>query len=242
MRRHDDALVDPLGAQRMPALGRHARRPAENGAASCRPEAHDDVGLHRSHLGVEPGAARHDVADSGLLVDAAHAAPLEPEVLDRVRDVRLLTRDSGLLEGTVKQLARWPDERLAGKVLLVARLLADEHESRLSRSGREHRLRRIPPQLAPSALGRGRSQPAQVDGMRNPLLGSRALRISHTATVGPAASDVDALTVAQLSSRSGRTRRVRSTCCSCRHWAIAPWLPLSRMGGTSRPRQLAGFV
>ena len=58
----------------------------------------------------------------------------------------------------------------------------------------------------------------------------------------PAARRARARRGGQPSSSSGRTRRVRSTCCSRRHAAIAPWLPESSTGGTSSPRHEAGFV
>ena len=78
-------------------------------------------------------------------MDAALAARLELEVLHRVGDVCLLSRDAGLIEGDVEDPAGRPDEGFSGNILLVARLLADEHDFRRLRPLAKYCLGRVAP-------------------------------------------------------------------------------------------------
>jgi hypothetical protein len=55
----------------------------------------------------------------------------------------LLARDACLLERAIEQLPGRPYEGVALQVLFVARLFADQHESRTRRAVTEHRLRRL---------------------------------------------------------------------------------------------------
>ena len=63
------------------------------------------------------------------------------EVLDRVGDVDLVAVDAGGGERLVEQAPRGADERMALFVLLVAGLLADEHDARVTRPLAEDGLR-----------------------------------------------------------------------------------------------------
>ena len=78
-------------------------------------------------------------------------AGLPLEVLDDVRDVGELAVDARLLERPVEQLAGGADERPAGEILLVAGLLADEHQLGLGPSLAEDGLRAAAPEVARSA-------------------------------------------------------------------------------------------
>jgi len=49
------------------------------------------------------------------------------EVLDRVGHEHLLTRNAGIRQRLVEQTPGGPHERMAGAILLIARLLAHEH-------------------------------------------------------------------------------------------------------------------
>ena len=104
-----------------------------SGPASARaavaPERDDELGANGTDLALEPLPACLHLGRRGLLVDSSLAARRPLEVLHRVRDVQGLTRQSHLLEGVVENPTRRPDERLAGPVLLVAGLLADEHDA-----------------------------------------------------------------------------------------------------------------
>jgi hypothetical protein len=93
-----------------------------------RSEQDEELRLDRLDFRFEPGPARADLLRVRLLVQASFATPHPPEVLDRVRHVDATAIDSGLLQGTVEQLACRPDKGMTLDVFLVARLLADQHE------------------------------------------------------------------------------------------------------------------
>ena len=59
-----------------------------------------------------------------------------------------------LSERSVEHLAGRPDEGAAGKVLLIARLLADQHQRRIGRAFAEHGLGRILVEMAAGAIAR----------------------------------------------------------------------------------------
>jgi hypothetical protein len=73
-------------------------------------------------------------------MQAALAARLELEVLDRIGDVASRALEPGLLEADVEQASGRADERAACNILLVARLFADEHDVGLLRSLAEDEL------------------------------------------------------------------------------------------------------
>ncbi len=74
-------------------------------------------------------------------MDTPFPSGLPLEVLDRVCDLDLAARNAGVRERLVEYGAGRADERLALPILLVARLLADEHDVRTLRPGAEHHLR-----------------------------------------------------------------------------------------------------
>jgi hypothetical protein len=79
----------------------------------------------------------------------------ELEVLYRICHVDAGSIDSGLLERRVEQLPGWTDEGMSGPILLIARLLADEHHIRRLGPFAEHGLRRVHPKVAPATTGSG---------------------------------------------------------------------------------------
>src|SRR2546423_1894133 len=86
------------------------------------------------------------------LVKAPLAARLPLEVLYGVRYVDVVALHSGGLERAVEKPSGGADERQAFLVLLVARLLADQHDASVGRAGAEHRLGGVRPQRAVLAL------------------------------------------------------------------------------------------
>src|SRR4029079_12209686 len=102
----------------------------------------------RGELRLEPAMARVDLHRVRLRVEAPLAAWLPLEVLHRVRDVDVVLRDACLLERGVEDPPRGSDERMALLILLIARLLADEHEPRVRRAFAEDRLRGVLVQMA----------------------------------------------------------------------------------------------
>ena len=113
-------------------------------------EADDHTRLDDRDLVLQPWETGADLGGIGRLVNPPRGArifgPLE--VLDGVRDVHVVTRDSCLVEGTIEQLARRADERPARAVFHVARLLADDHHACGARSLPEDRLRADLEQIA----------------------------------------------------------------------------------------------
>ena len=120
------------------------------------PSATVTGGADQHALLLDPPAAGVDLRPARLGMDAALAARLELEVLDGVGDVSRLAIDAGVAEGAVEQLAGGTDERAAGKILLIAGLLADEHQRRIERPLAEHGLcRRAVERTARARLGFG---------------------------------------------------------------------------------------
>src|SRR6185369_10029109 len=109
------------------------------------------------------------------LVDATLAAQLELEVLDRVGDVDLAARDAELLERAGEKLPGRTDEGTALQILLVARLLAHEHQPGAAAAFAADRLRRV---LADRALAAS-LQGGVEGGQAARLLASRRHRMAR---------------------------------------------------------------
>src|SRR5262249_37344084 len=130
-------------------------RPRRGGA-----ETHEDLGLDRPELLVEPRPARLDLVLPRALVDAPLAALLTfpLEVLDRVRDVDAPPLHAPHLERPAPDTSCRSHELTSRQVLLVARLLAHEHHARRVAAFAEHGLRGP---LVEVAGGTRRGFPAQ---------------------------------------------------------------------------------
>src|SRR6266511_6359305 len=126
-----------------------------------RTQADEHARPYDVELGLEPRPAGGDLRRVRFLVDAALAASLPLEMLDDVRHVDLAAVDPSVLEGLVQELAGRADERLARQVLLVARLLADEHHLGLARALTEDGLGGGLVEVAGGAAGRRRAQRGQ---------------------------------------------------------------------------------
>ena len=114
--------------------------------------------MDQGDLGVEPRPAGGDLGRVRLGVNPPLAARLPLEVLHRVGDVGLTPIDTGFLEGAIEQLAGRPDERPATQVLVVARLLTDEHDPRVSLAFAEDGLGRALIEVTARAAGGGLPQ------------------------------------------------------------------------------------
>ena len=136
-----------------------------------RAEADDHLRLHHRDLPLHPRPAGRDLPRRRLLVDPPAAAGLELEVLHGVRDVGLRAVDADLFEDFVEQLPGGADERLAGLVLAVARLLADEDDAGVPRAFPEDRLRRVLVEVAALAELGGRGQLLQFVAGRDEVRG-----------------------------------------------------------------------
>src|SRR6185295_6277915 len=165
-RMHRDETLDAVAQRhqlsarardRLVAAGQRPRR--------GRAERHRDLRLEKTQLVLQPPVTGFDLVGVRLLVNAPLAARLEFEVLHGIRDVDAGAVDAGLGERAVEHLPGRSDERLAGQILLVARLLADEHDPRVRRPLAEHGLGRVLVERAALAmLGRlaGRGETAEV--------------------------------------------------------------------------------
>ncbi len=101
---------------------------------------------------IEPPAAGGDLAAVRGLVQAALAAGLVLEVLHGVGHVGLAPLDPSLGQGPVQHPAGRTDEGLARQVLLVARLLADEHHRGVGRPLARNTLGGVGPEVAAAAV------------------------------------------------------------------------------------------
>src|SRR5437764_4184204 len=115
-RRH---ALGELGVDPGAALLRDAELLAEQRLRRGRAEADEHARPHDGELGLEPRPAGRLLGPARLRVDPPLASGLPLEVLDHVRDIRLVSRDPGSLERLVEQPARRADERAALPVLLV---------------------------------------------------------------------------------------------------------------------------
>src|SRR5438270_7526618 len=165
--------------QRPPSLARHTERRAEQGLGGG--GAQDDQRLRsdRPQLLVEPRAAGLDLEALGSLVQPPSSAFLELEVLDHVRHVGVAAIDADLVERTRQLAAGGTDERPSLPVLLVAGLLADEHQSRALRALAEDGLAGVSPEVTAAAVGGGLPQ-----ALERPPLGQERgsvvrLRLDH---------------------------------------------------------------
>jgi hypothetical protein len=98
------------------------------------------------------------------------------EVLDRVGDEGLGARDAGALQPRVEHPAGGADERRAGQVLLIAWLLADQHQRRLGRPFAGHALGGAAPQVA---------APAEADPRPHLLQRARRALVPGPVAAGP---------------------------------------------------------
>ena len=97
-------------------------------------------------------------------------------MLDDVGDVDEAPIDAGVLERTVEQFSGGADEGMAGDVLGVSRLLADEHDARALRSFAKYRLRAALVEVARLAARRhvARAVERQALGQQAPTPARRA--------------------------------------------------------------------
>src|SRR3954469_14262250 len=133
------------------AVAGDAKGRTEQSLCGRRAEQNENPRLDGCELCVEPLAARGELAAVRLIVDAGFAPSPPLEVLDGVGDVDAVTIDAGRSERLVEYATRRPNEGAAGDVLMVAGLLADQHQLGVGGSFAEHRLRRIPPETAVAA-------------------------------------------------------------------------------------------
>src|SRR5437763_6189566 len=120
------------------AVSGHPKSPAEQGLRRGRAERHDDLRFDDADLRLEPRKAGLDFDRARFAVNAPRTARHPFEMFDDIGDVSLLAVDPRLHETAVQQPSRWSYEGVAGKILAVARLLADQHDPGSLRAFTEH--------------------------------------------------------------------------------------------------------
>jgi len=133
---------------------RHPEVGAEQRARRGGAQAGNDARANDRDLAFQPLAAGVDLALRRGLVQPPLAAQLPFEMLHRVGHVDVLAVDAGGLERPVEEASGGPDEGQPLAVLLVAGLLADQHDLRVLVAGAEHRLRSVLPERAGPAAFR----------------------------------------------------------------------------------------
>jgi len=130
---------------RLPALLSHfeGRRDQRLGGGGA--EADHDLGPEDPDLGIEPEPACRDLAPIRLFVEATLSCGTPLEVLHRIGDVDRVAVDASGRERIVEHSTGRPDERLAGDILVIARLFADENDLRRPTALAEYGLRRVLP-------------------------------------------------------------------------------------------------
>src|SRR3954447_21395965 len=117
--------------ERLPADLGDRDHPPEQAARCGRTERYDRLGLHDGALSVEPPFAAIDFVGIRALVQAALAAHLMLEVFDRIGDEHILAHDAGTFQSLVQETTRRANKWVPGQIFLVARLLADHHQTRM---------------------------------------------------------------------------------------------------------------
>src|SRR5262249_41687735 len=97
-------------------------------------------GFDRAELAIEPEPAGPHFAGARPAVDAALAARLELEMLDRVGHIGPLAVEPGRRQRAVEDLSGRSDKRATGQILLVAGLFADKHQGRIGGTFSEYSL------------------------------------------------------------------------------------------------------
>ena len=115
------------------------------------PQADDHPGAYDAPLGVQPPATGRDMRGRGVLVDPPLAAQFMTEVLHRVGDIGPIAWNLRFRQGAVEHLAGRSDEGPPDQILLVAGLLAHQHQRRGGGPLARHALGGVAPELAAAA-------------------------------------------------------------------------------------------
>src|SRR3989442_1966423 len=169
-----DRLLRPTRGEEPAAVPEQAEIGGDDRARRRRAEADEHLGLDRRDLGLHPGAAGRELAQTRRLVDAALAALAELGVLDRVRDIEPLAVQAHLDQRAVEHLARRANERRALQILLIAWLLADEDDAGIGGAPPANPLGRGAIEVAAPAAGRPPAPPRGPRAHRDERPGPRA--------------------------------------------------------------------
>src|SRR5690349_5992840 len=198
----------PLGFDGLTALLGHLELGPQQRLRRRSAQRHDHPRPQQTDLLFQPRVTRPDLARRWLLVQppAGELHPHELEVLDGVGDVYPRAIDAGRLQSLVQQAPRRPHERMSLPILLVARLLAHQHDLGPFRSFAEDGLGGMLPEIAAATPRRRLAQSLECGSGRNELGGRHQSWSPNT----PARSS--RATVAPTTARPSRVRpRLRRT-------------------------------
>ena len=92
-------------------------------------EQYNNLRFDNADLCFQPGTARADLNNIGLLVQAAFPTRFPLEMLDDVGYVNIITINSGSQQGFIKESPCRSHKRSSLKVFFVARLFAHHHHA-----------------------------------------------------------------------------------------------------------------
>ena len=136
---------------RFTAVQRHCRSPnlvncgwtSKHASRRGGSKRNDHRGFDDRAFKVLPPTATVDLVGIGPLVQPPLASHLVFEVLHGIGDEHGFSIDARIGESLIQNPTGWTDERQARKVLVITRLLADQHHRSLFRALPRHRLGRV---------------------------------------------------------------------------------------------------
>src|SRR4051812_46360885 len=109
------------------AVAGNAESGTEDRLRRSRSKRYDQFRPNETQLCLQPWPTGCDLTRVRLFVDPPFPARLPLEMFHRISDVNLFAVNAGFCQRPIHDLAGGPNERFARKILLIARLLADEH-------------------------------------------------------------------------------------------------------------------
>jgi L-alanine-DL-glutamate epimerase-like enolase superfamily enzyme len=151
VRGHGDQLCE-VGVDRLSAIASDPDLGSQQGLCGRRAEQNQRPRAHHLELGPQPRQTGRYLPAVWTLVNPALTPRLVAEMLDHVGDVDIVMRDARSLQAAVEDAAGGADERMALNVLLVPRLLTDQHQARVLRTLAHHGLRGTFPEVTGAAF------------------------------------------------------------------------------------------
>jgi len=113
---------------------------SEQAARRRRAKCDHSAGLHDLQFTVEPRLALRNFESVRAFVKASFTAHLKLEMLDGIRNKKIIARNLRLCQRPLENPTRRTHKGLTSFILAVPRLLANEHEARAQRSFAGHDL------------------------------------------------------------------------------------------------------
>ena len=126
---------------------------AENASRGRAPHRQYDGGPDQRALVIQPPSAGLDLACVWPRVKSPLTAPFKLEMLDRIGHENRVSLDPDLLQRPIEHFAGRTDKRFSGAVFVVARLLAHQHQTGMTRALARYDRRGILVKAATAAHG-----------------------------------------------------------------------------------------